>query len=138
MKHYEFIDHTADIGIRVTGENLPALFANAGYALFELLIDTHTLIPRQHKELQFTANDLEELMFSWIHELLAGFIHDSWVCTSFDVSIQNKWSLYSTLEGYQGTMPADLLRYDIKAITYHELHVAREGDVWMAQLIFDV
>ena len=138
MKYYEFIDHTADIGIRVTGKNLPVLFANAGYALFELLVDTQALITRQHRQLHFTAQDLEELMFSWIHELLAGFIHDSWTCTSFDVSIQKKWSLCSTLKGYQGTIPAHLLRYDIKAITYHDLHVRREGGVWVSQLIFDV
>jgi SHS2 domain-containing protein len=138
MKHYEFIDHTADIGIRVSGENLAALFANAGYALFELLVDTHTLIPRQHRQLQCTACDLEELMFSWIHELLAGFIHDSWTCTCFDVSIRKKWSLCSTLKGFQGTIPVHLLRYDIKAITYHDLYVRREDGGWVSQLIFDV
>ncbi|MCK4436526.1 archease, partial [bacterium] len=37
MKKYETFDHTADLGIRVFGKTREELFANAGYAMFDIL-----------------------------------------------------------------------------------------------------
>ena len=39
MKRFEILDHTADIGIIVYGEDLKALFENAGEAFFHLITD---------------------------------------------------------------------------------------------------
>jgi SHS2 domain-containing protein len=37
MKDFEFIDHTADIGITAYGADMPKLFANAGRGLFNII-----------------------------------------------------------------------------------------------------
>ena len=39
MKKFEFIEHTADIGIKAYGKSLPELFQNSAEAMFTLLID---------------------------------------------------------------------------------------------------
>ena len=40
MKNYEIIDHTADMGIKVYGKNLLALFLNAAEAMFDIIVET--------------------------------------------------------------------------------------------------
>ncbi|UCG94894.1 MAG: archease, partial [Candidatus Aerophobus sp.] len=39
MKKYEFINHTADLGIRVWGESIEELFKNAAYSMFDTIAD---------------------------------------------------------------------------------------------------
>ena len=40
MKEFELIEHTADVGLRVYGKDLPDLFANAAKGLFSLITDS--------------------------------------------------------------------------------------------------
>jgi len=138
MKYYELIDHTADLGIRVSGKNLSTLFSNAGHALFDLMADNSALVADRQKELRLRADDLDELMFLWIRTLLAEFVCESWMYMHFDVSITQQRSLWALLRGHKTVMPQHLLRNDLKAITYHELHVSMRDNVWTTQLIFDV
>jgi SHS2 domain-containing protein len=39
MSNYKFFDHTADIGVEVTGRTRKALFVNAAEALFDVMIE---------------------------------------------------------------------------------------------------
>ena len=38
-KNYELIEHTADVGIRVKGDDLEGLFANAALAMFDVMAE---------------------------------------------------------------------------------------------------
>lgn len=138
MEYYECIDHTADVGIRVRGATLAALFAHTGQALFALLVDASELPQKGTNALHLEADDLDELMFFWVRRLLSDFNSDSWVYLKFDVSMKQQTSLRAQLPGYQGDIPQELLREEIKAVTYHDLHVREEHGIWQAQLIFDV
>jgi len=39
MVDFEFIEHTADVGIRVYADTLEDLFRNAALVLFEMILD---------------------------------------------------------------------------------------------------
>ncbi len=39
MEKYILVDHTADIMVRAFGDTLEECFANAGYALFDQIVD---------------------------------------------------------------------------------------------------
>ncbi|MHA2220115.1 MAG: archease, partial [Candidatus Hodarchaeales archaeon] len=69
-KNYEFIDHTADLGILVFGNDLNQLFVNAANALSEILTDTSKLENIITKEINVDGEDLEQLMINWLHEVL--------------------------------------------------------------------
>ncbi|OGL41862.1 MAG: hypothetical protein A3C43_05835 [Candidatus Schekmanbacteria bacterium RIFCSPHIGHO2_02_FULL_38_11] len=74
MEKYRLIDHTSDIGIEVFGENLPQLFSNAGYALFDIITDLSLVKSKVSKSVTVTGRDLDEIMVNWLGELL--YIYD--------------------------------------------------------------
>ena len=47
MKRFEVLDHAADIGIIVHGEDLKTLFENAGEAFFHHITDLRKVRPRK-------------------------------------------------------------------------------------------
>ena len=70
MKH-EIMEHTADIGLRVFGEDLKELFANAADGLFDLIVgDLGTIRHERAIPLTVEAQDVEELFADWLRELL--------------------------------------------------------------------
>jgi SHS2 domain-containing protein len=72
MKTYEIINHTADIGMRVYGKNLEALFFNAARAMFAIMLEGIKKKPifqkQEHKKFLLTkrGNNLEEIFVAWL------------------------------------------------------------------------
>ncbi|MCC6220490.1 MAG: archease [Deltaproteobacteria bacterium] len=69
---YEFVDHTADMQMKVRGGSLEELFKSSGLAMLEIIYGkTAANIPLQYTEhLQVESTDLESLMVDWLSELL--------------------------------------------------------------------
>src|SRR5512136_3077938 len=74
VKRFEILDHTADIGIIVHGENLKALFENAGEAFFHLITDLRKVKGRIERRVNIGGENLDRLMVDWLTELL--YLHD--------------------------------------------------------------
>src|ERR1035437_2978433 len=69
-KPYEFVDHTADIGARVSCPPLDQLFKNPGAAMYEALGQLHKTESRSQKSIEMKAASLEDLLHDWLTELL--------------------------------------------------------------------
>jgi len=69
----ERIEHTADLAIRVTGEDLPDLFANAAAALFDLMAGPPAAVDRRH-EVVVESIDRECLLVDWLNQLI--YMHE--------------------------------------------------------------
>src|SRR4030043_2414736 len=74
MKRFEILDHTADIGLVVYGEDLRSLFENAGEAFFHLITDLKKVRRRVERRIQIGGESLDRLMVDWLSELL--YLHD--------------------------------------------------------------
>ena len=67
---YRRMDPTADCGIQVFGEDLKALFENAGLALFDLIADIRIVKSGVEHPIQVSGSDWPDLMVNWLRELL--------------------------------------------------------------------
>ncbi|MHB9108440.1 MAG: archease [Armatimonadota bacterium] len=130
---YERIEHTADLAIRVTGEDLPALFANAAAALFDLMAEPPAAVDRQH-EVVVESIDLEGLLVDWLNKLI--FMHEvnDETYTRFEITALSPEELRATVRGGATTRKLKT----VKAATFHELTVAETEIGAQAQIIFDV
>lgn len=135
---YEMLDHTADIRIRVRANDLPALFENAGYALFDLITDINSVQPATRHRLSIRGSDLEELMVSWLGELLYRFEVHGVLLRTFSVHSLNDQALTAEAHGEAYDPRRHKLKTDIKAVTYHQLEITRAGDEWQAAIVFDI
>jgi SHS2 domain-containing protein len=137
---HEWIDHTADVGLRVTTSSLNELFAEAGWALFELVVanlsESH---PTQERTIELAADDLETLLFDWLSELLFVFETEALVLSRFEVQVdETACTLRARVQGQALSLDRHALGHEVKAVTYHQLSVHRHADDWQAQVILDI
>ncbi|MCK4443216.1 MAG: archease [Thermoplasmata archaeon] len=126
---YEFIEHTADIGIKAYGGTLEESFANAALGMFEVMTDVSRVEPVGEYDVRVKAENLEDLLVDWLGELL--FLHETQdvLLSEFDVKIDNL-SLDAKVRGEALNREKHELKDDVKAITYHMLEVnEKEGYV---------
>ena len=72
-KHYEIIEHTADIGIRVRGKEMKDLFTGSALAMFDIIAERITATPSTPEKVVIAqkANTIEDLLVYWLNELLS-------------------------------------------------------------------
>jgi SHS2 domain-containing protein len=134
---FEFIDHTADAGIKVEAPTLEALFETAGLAFTELVTSADSLDRKVERRFELEEDDIETLLVSWLQELLYLLDTEDLVFARFQVKLHD-CSLEATAWGDVFDPNIHTMRTEIKAVTYHQLEVARSDRGWQAQVIFDI
>jgi SHS2 domain-containing protein len=138
VKRYETFDHTADLGVRVYGQTAEELFANAAFALFDLLTDLNRVRETLSYDLHVEAADREELLVRWLNELLFLTETPGYLFKRFSVSHMDATSMQAVAHGESFDPFRHKFNLEIKAITYHQVAVKEEGGKWEARVIFDI
>jgi len=138
MKRFEILDHTADIGIMVYGEDLKSLFENAGEAFFHLITDLRKVRLRTERKIEIGGESLERLMVDWLNELL--YLHDveNLLFKGFHVESVGEEGLKAKVDGEFFQEGVHVIKTGVKAATYHQLEVLHEKGGWRARIIFDL
>jgi len=138
-KTFEILDHTADLGILVGGEDLESLFQNAAHAMLQIMMDFHPEQTGRTRGISVEAADLPDLMVRWLGEILYLFEGENqWVIQTKIHSI-TPVHLDAQIETipFSSTMHEHLT--EIKAVTYHQIEVNRDNaGLWKARIIFDL
>jgi SHS2 domain-containing protein len=138
MKRFEVLDHTADIGLVVYGENLKALFENAGEAFFHLITDLRKVRRRVERRIKIGGESLDRLMVDWLSELL--YLHDveNLLFKGFKVESVGEDGLMAVVKGEPFQQKIHVIKTEVKAVTYHRIEVRQEKGGWKAQVILDL
>ena len=138
MKRFEILDHTADIGLVIYGENLKALFGNAGEAFFRLITDLRKVRRRIERRINIGGESLDRLMVDWLSELL--YLHDveNLLFQRFKVESVGKDGLKAIVKGEPFREGVHVIKTEVKAVTYHRIEVRQEKGGWRAQVILDL
>ena len=137
-KNYEIFDHTADIGIRITGKDPKNLFRNAGLALFQISSRRQFSKNKKHTivKVQQEAGSLEELFVNWLNELLS--LSEANGLIFHEIKVKRLEG--NTLEAF--CTGSDIANYkvniEIKAATYCGLKVEKTGSSWSAEVVLDI
>ena len=135
---YELFDHTADIGLRMRAESLDELFADAGRALFSVIVANFDAVrPVEELVLRVEGSRRDDLLFDWLAELLYTFDTRRVLLSDFHVSVRDD-GLEATARGEPFDPDRHELDMEVKAITYHGLKVEQDGDGWLAEVIVDL
>jgi len=138
MKRFEILDHTADVGIMVYGEDLKSLFENAGEAFFHIITDLRKVRLRTQRKIEIGGESLERLMVDWLNELL--YLHDveNLLFKGFHVESVGEEGLKAKVNGEFFQEGVHVIKTGVKAATYHQLEVLHEKEGWRARIIFDL
>jgi len=137
-KKYEFINHTADVGIKVWGESLESLFENTAYSMFDILTELDKVKAKKSLRVEIEGKRIDELLVDWLRILLYKFNGEEYLLREFNIEEISKKGLKAKVRGEKLNLSRHTLKTEIKAATYHGLQVKKTGQGWEAQVIFDV
>jgi SHS2 domain-containing protein len=136
VKKFEFIEHTADIGLVAYGSNLAEAFANAAYGLFSIITEPESLQEVVTQAVTITADDLDSLLFNWLNHLIYIFDVDHLLFKSFNITQLSQRELKADCQGERYDPFRHQLKLGVKSATYHMLEVNTETNT--VRVIFDV
>jgi riboflavin kinase/FMN adenylyltransferase len=133
---YREIEHTADRALQVWGEDLASLFVGAAKGMYSLMGDLNEEGPvaTRWSEVSLEAEDREILLVEWLNELL--FLAETEEVLFVDFQIESLDD--GVLTARVGGIPAQVTKADIKAATFHDLEIVRDGTGWSTEITFDV
>lgn len=140
MSNYKYFDHTADIGVEVTGRSRKALFVNAVEALFDVMIESKggRKAARRQKTITVKGSDVTDLLINFLRELLYLFNGEQFITGSCEIINFNNKKLAVQLTGEKFDNTKHLIKTEIKAVTYSGVKVEKHKEDWRARIIFDV
>ena len=137
-KPYHLITHTADLGMEVWGKDLPDLFAQAGWAFFDIMMDTRRIDSQQERLITVEAPDREALLVAWLGELLFLFEARHLVFGKFTIQSLTSHTIQAMGWGELFDQKKHDCKTAVKAVTYHQLRIWEEKGGWRARVIFDL
>lgn len=140
---YEVFEHTADLGLRVKSGDLCSLMAEAGEALYSVIVsDIDAIEGREEVEIRVEFNENELLLVDWLTELIYLFESRLLLLREFEVAISGDPGPVRVLTAVGRGEVFDSSRHqldnEVKAITYHGLRVEEGSDGWLAEVIVDI
>ena len=133
-----FLDHTADLGITVTGLDLRDLFERAAHSMMQIMIEERPTGKTSSLQLSVSGEDYGDLMVRWLGEILYLFQGEGKVVTCTEISSITQSHINSTLQTVPFNPKQHEVLAEIKAVTYHRIEVVCESGRWKATIIFDL
>jgi len=136
VKDFEELAHTADMRMRASGRDLKTLFINAARGMYHLAGVSSKGKDEGVVSVEVEGLDEVDLLARWLNELLYRLNVKHTVLRNIDIKdfLPNK--LHAT--GNQFRLKSSDIQVEIKAATYHNLKITREGKVFSTKIIFDV
>ncbi|GAB4118112.1 MAG: archease [Candidatus Caldatribacteriota bacterium] len=143
MKNFEIIEHTADIGIIAYGKTKEEVFVNSAKGMFYILTEEKEEVVSKNKfsyQLKLSADTLEDLLVSWLNELLYIFETKLVILNKFVLEEFSDNNLIARVYGEDIGHNNKKIKREIKAVTYHYLEFKKDevSKLWRARVIFDI
>lgn len=145
-KDFEILPHTADIKIRVYGDTIAQLFIHALQGMFQVIgpivpqckkTGDRVIcdeLPKQHA-VNVRSIDYDSLLVDFLSDCL--YLSDVNNEAYLDATIHEitQQELHATIYGVhvQGFEVVE-----IKAVTYHDLHIHQVNSTWQTDIVFDI
>lgn len=139
-RHSELFEHTADVGIRAVADSRAEVYEALAECLADQVCPRSSVEVREARALDVAAEDDEALAVDFLGGLLRLAQVDRFLAHAVRVEMRAEAppALRARVEGEPYDPHRHELGPEIKAVTYHLLRVAREGDRWTAQVVLDL
>ena len=136
---FEDFEHTADLGLHIYGRDLGELLETACAALCAQLTDPESVRLTDSVELAIDAPAEDELLRSWLAELLLLFNDRHWLAREAEIGYLEKCSLRAVIRGEKYDPERHEILSELKAVTWHRLAVEIQDDGSLrGTVVFDI
>lgn len=140
MKHYEILDHTADVAIKAYGKSLEEAFATAAQAMFEQMTDKAPIEREKRIELEAESIDLQGLLVKFLSDLIVIHEVDNMVLKDFTIRFTGENKLKAEGWGEKFIKEKHGQGIHVKGVSYYsmEIHDGKGKEESFVQVVFDI
>ena len=142
MIPFEYLEHTADVKFRAYGTTPDQMLSNAAAALFGAMISPEQVKAKELWQVELEADDLEDLAYQWLSEIVFLFETESAVFSRFQVALEEiedgkGWKLRAEIGGERMDTERHSFLAEVKAVTRHKFAIEK-NERWCIQVVLDV
>ena len=138
VRQCETFDHTADVGLTARADTLGELFQALAEGLADVVCPRAEVRPQAETIIALEAEDIEALAVDFLWKVMDAIQADHQMVAAVEIRKIDETHVTAALmcEDYDPARHEILT--EIKAVTYHELKIAREGNDWTGRVILDL
>ena len=135
---FEWLDHTADVGVALDGVDPAQVYARAALAAVALLVGDSPVRPVEERVVEVEGEDRVERLVSLAGEVIYLWDVEAFVPARVQVTEAGE-RVQAILTGETFDPDRHWVEREVKAATYHEASFeAAPGGRWQARLLFDL
>ena len=138
MGFFATVDHTADIGVEITGDSLEDLFITAGTALTDQLVSIESVISEDERKIEIEGRDKTDLLVKWLKGVLSLYQIEYFLSNEFKILKLENNKISAMIKGEMFNDSRHEIKNDIKAVTYHQAEVVKTDTGYRVTVIMDV
>ncbi len=139
---FEFLEHTADVYIRVHGKSMEEAYENGALAMFETMTDSDKIAQTRQEILEVEAEDQYALLYNWLEALLVKVETEGMLYSKFEITgwkeTADTFKFKATVWGEKFDPNKHPQKVAVKAVTYHRMVVIHEPDRVLLEFILDI
>lgn len=134
---YKIIDKvTSDIMFEAYGNKPKQLFENAAEALFSIICDIKKVKPIKTKKVSTKSTNLQNLMFSWLQELIALVDIEEMFFSKFKIENINDKQLTATI--YGESISPEKGNIVVKSVTNYNYKLEKTNKGYKVTVVLDI
>jgi SHS2 domain-containing protein len=142
MIPFEYLEHTADVKFRAYGTTPDQMLSNAAAALFGAMVSPEQVKAKELWQVELESEDLEDLAYQWLSEIVFLFETESAVFSRFQVALEEiedgkGWKLRAEIGGERMDPERHSFLAEVKAVTRHKFAI-KKNERWCIQVVLDV
>jgi len=135
---YEFLEHTADVKFRASGETIEEMFSSAAMALNEVIRGDITILEQEEKELEVKGKDMVSLLHNFLEEFLYLLDAEDFLVSSIKEIGVDKSSFKVIVKVVGDNAEKYKFTSDVKAVTYSEMKIVEDKEGFNCTVVLDV
>ena len=138
QKNYRITTRQNELAVRIVGNSQADLFANSGFALFEVMADIDKIEAAERLSLEVEGSDRDDLMVNWIRELLYLYQGSGYLLKEFKINEVKDTLVKAEVAGEKIDPDRHEIKQEIAAVAFHKSRMQKTGNQWIAQVIFEI
>jgi len=131
-------DHTADVGLAARADTLAELFQALAEGLADVICPREQVRAIAERIISVSAEDVEALAVDFLWKVMDTIQVDHQMVAAVEVRQIDQTHVKAALMCEEYDPARHEILTEVKAVTYHELKIAREGSACTGRVILDL
>ena len=135
---YSLLDHATDALVEVYADTMDGALEDAVYAAVDIMLDRERVDMVETRRISVESDTIHDMLYGWLEEIIYQTVTEGFAVRRAGVSYActaGRHTVSASLEGEPLDIRRHRFRVEIKAPTYHEMSITRNGGTRMRFLM---